>query len=132
MESILEDLGPIPPADSRQDHVGCQSLEAVGVDGEDIGMGELGEGEGLALEALPGALVEGALDGFDDELGAALSIAGGVDDAHAAATEFAEELVAILEAVVHRILIARAFLATVRKLEARCFLFGGDFIEFTV
>ena len=67
---------------------------ADGEDRDDVGVMELGGGVGLALEALAGLSRQAEAGGQDLEGNAAIQrdLPGLVDDAHAAATDLADEL----------------------------------------
>jgi hypothetical protein len=64
------------------------------VDGDDVGVGELGEGLGLAQEADLAAAAGSGAQELEGDLAVEVGVEGGVDDAHGAGAEAIEEDVA--------------------------------------
>ena len=92
---------PAPHGAAGDEFHGDEDLTGVHadvVDGDDVGVGEAGEGLGLAQEeglAVAGAVaVDLAVHELDGDLAIELGVVGGVDDAHAAGAELVDDEVA--------------------------------------
>ncbi|MBK7827693.1 MAG: hypothetical protein IPJ59_21235 [Nannocystis sp.] len=64
------------------------------VDGDDVGVGELGEGLGLAQEAELAGAVRARTQQLERDLAVEVGVEGGVDDPHRAGAEAVEDDVA--------------------------------------